>query len=85
METLGFAIQVIGLIIMIIGGLWLLIEGFQESIIWGIAMICFNIISLLFVILYWERAKYPFLIQVGGFAIMFIGGLISGSFIFTDR
>ncbi|MBI2919832.1 MAG: hypothetical protein HYY18_01970 [Planctomycetes bacterium] len=65
---------IIGLVIMLVGGIWLLIEAFKESVLWGLGCLFIPIVSLIFVILHWDKAGKPFLIQVVGAVLFAIGG-----------
>ncbi len=73
MEILAILGLLVGIGLSIIGGLWLLVKMFTESILWGLAgLFCGGIASLVFVIMYWEDAKSPFLMNLGGAALVFI-------------
>ena len=68
----------IGVAICLVGGIWLLVVAFQESIWWGIGSLLLPIVGLIFVILHWQEAKKPFLIQLGGVAFMILGIVLGG-------
>ena len=73
---MGMLLFSIGWIVAFVGAIWLLIEAFKVSILWGLG--CFiPIISRLFLAMHWEVAKKPFLIYLGGFALVILGVLIS--------
>jgi hypothetical protein len=59
-----------GVGLMLIGGLWFLVRGFQQSLFWGIALILCNPSSLVFLIMHWSQAKDPFFLQLAGLAMM---------------
>lgn len=65
---------IVGVLLTVVGGLWLLVVGFQTSILWGIGMLLLPIISLIFVVLHWQQAKSPFLLQIVGVVLLFAGG-----------
>ena len=65
---------IVGVLLAVVGGLWLLVVGFQTSILWGIGMLLLPIIGLIFVFLHWQQAKSPFLLQVVGVVLIFAGG-----------
>ena len=69
----------IGVAVFIIGGLGLLIEAFKESILWGIGCLLLTPIALVFLILHWDKAKNPFLLQLVGVAIIFLGSMFKRS------
>ncbi len=66
-------LSIIGIIIVAVGGIFLLIETFRESILWGIGGILISPILLLFIVLHWDVSKRPVVIQIVGLLIMFIG------------
>ena len=75
---MGMALLVIGIIIGVVGGIWLLITAFQESVGWGVACLLLPIVSLIFVFLHWQEAKKPFLIGLAGNLIALAGAAMSG-------
>jgi hypothetical protein len=75
---MGILLLVIGAILMFIGGIWLLIEQFKESVLWGLGSIFVPFVALVFVIMHWDVSKRPFLIQVAGIVLLVIGAALSG-------
>jgi len=71
---------IIGIIILIVGGIFQLIVMFKESILWGIAGILITPISLLFIFLHWDVSKKPVFIQIVGLIITFLGLALSSNF-----
>lgn len=67
-------LTILGFVIMLIGGLWVLIEAFKESILWGLGCLFIPIVTLVFVIMHWDKAGKPFLIQIVGMVIFAVGG-----------
>lgn len=61
MEALGLSCIAIGVIIALVFGIILLIKAFQESILWGLGYIFVPFVSLVFIIMHWDKAKSPFL------------------------
>ena len=70
---MGTVLLVIGIIGIVVGGIGMLLAGFRESAIWGIAMMVVPLVSLIFVVSHWEDAKKPFLIQVVGWMLAVVG------------
>lgn len=59
------AILVIASIVNLIAWIWLVIVGFQRSVVWGILVFLFSPLSaLIFAIMHWFDAKKPFLIYI---------------------
>lgn len=73
MHLLSVLLIVVGIIGVAIGGIGMLIAGFQESLLWGIGMLVVPIVSLIFVLTRWQEAKKPFLVQVVGWVILLLG------------
>jgi len=67
-----------GLGLALIGGIWMIVRGFQESVLWGIAMILCGIVSLFFLFAHWSRAKDPFFLQLVGIALMAFALVVMG-------
>lgn len=69
----------IGLAIFIIGGIGFLIAAFKNSILWGLGCLLLYPVSIIFLILHWNEAKNPFLLQLVGVGIMVLGTMFSTS------
>lgn len=78
MEILGLLIMFVGFGITFVGGMWLLVLAFQENILWGLAYMIIPFVSLVFLVMFWEDTKKPFLISLGGTLLMFCGALLGG-------
>ncbi len=70
------AFQVIGAIIYLVGWIWLLINAFGESILWGILSFCFSPIAFVYGILHWADLKVPTIMMAAGFVLSAIGGAL---------
>ncbi len=78
MELVGILLIVAGGLVMIVGGLWFLVVTFEEGVGWGLACMFIPFVSLIFLILHWDRAGKPFLVQLAGAVPLFIGLVLSG-------
>ncbi len=78
MAILGLILFVVGLIVALVGGIWFLVVAFQESILWGLGCLLFSPVSLIFLIMHWDEAGKPFLVQLAGIVPMFAGMMIMG-------
>ena len=67
----------IGLAIFIIGGIGFLIAAFKNSILWGLGCLLLYPVSIIFLILNWNDAKNPFVLQLFGACIMLLGTMFS--------
>ena len=75
---IGMLLFVVGMIISCIGGFWFLIVTFQESVLWGLGCLFVPFVSLIFLIMHWDRAGTPFIIQLTGCVPMFAGAFLMG-------
>lgn len=78
-EILGLILMGIGGLGAILCGLWLLILQFQSSILWGLACLIVPFASLIWLAIYWDDGKHPFLYSVLCVAVMFGGAMMSGN------
>lgn len=72
-SVLGPVVFFLGAVVVLVGGIWFLIEAFREHVLWGLGCIFFGIVGLIFLILHFDRAAKPFFLQLGGAVIMVIG------------
>lgn len=79
MQTLGTAVMVIGYLIALVGGIWIIVIAFQDSIAWGLGCLFVPCVQLIFAFTHWEDTKVPFLISVGGSVLAFAGGFIQAA------
>jgi hypothetical protein len=70
-------LNVVGAVVALAGGIWLLVVAFQESILWGIGCLLVPCIGLIFAIMHWEKAKKPFLIELVGVALATVGSAMT--------
>jgi hypothetical protein len=72
------ALALLGIVIIGIGAIWMLIVAFQESVLWGLGCLIVPFVSLVFLVMFWSRAKNPFFVQLAGVVIMAIGMAMGG-------
>lgn len=75
----GFLL-LLGCLLVVVGGLWLLVEMFRTSVWWGIFCLLFAPLQFVFVILYWRQSWRPLLLQTLGFLLILGAALTSGDF-----
>jgi hypothetical protein len=75
---MGIVLLVLGIGLSVVGGLWLLITAFQESVGWGVACLLLPIVGLIFVFLHWEDAKKPFLVGLAGNLLLLAAHAMKG-------
>src|SRR5438046_1572795 len=71
-------IVIIGYIVAIVGMIMILIQAFQESVIWGIGCLLVPFVALIFVAMHWEETKKGFLLQLAGVALIVVGVFAAG-------
>ncbi len=78
MEILGSILMVVGGLGALACGIWMLILQFQSSILWGLACIFVPFVALIWLAIYWEDGKYPFLYALGFYVLLFGGSYMAG-------
>jgi len=71
------ALSMLGLVIALVGVVWLLVITFKTSVLWGFGSLFIPIVSLVFVAMHWDETKRPFLIQVVGVVLMVAGAMMA--------
>jgi len=69
-------LSILGMIIALIGGVWLIVTAFREGLLWGLGCLLLPIVSLAFVIMHWDEAKKPFLVNLLGVLLVFLPKLV---------
>jgi hypothetical protein len=72
MEALGGIAILLGMILILVGAITFIIAAFQESILWGIGVLVFPVLQLVFLIVNWQRAKGPFILQLYGIGLVLV-------------
>jgi len=65
--------ELLGIVLLIVGELWLVAIAFSESRSWGVGCLLLPFVTLYFAITRFENAKFPFGIWVAGWVFLFIG------------
>jgi hypothetical protein len=68
-----------GLGLILIGFVFFLIAAFRESVLWGLGVLFLSPVSLVFLIVHWDRAKQPFFLQLYGFGALLVAVLLSNN------
>jgi uncharacterized membrane protein len=76
METIGWLVQGLGLIVSIIAGLWFLVETFKSGVLWFIGCLLFGPVGLVWLVMHWEDGKAPFFLSLGGGGLMVLGTMM---------
>ncbi len=78
-QVLGTLVMVLGYIVVVGGGIWLIVVGLKQSVLEGLLMLFISPYQLVFVFRHWQESKRPFLLQLAGAALVIIGGVIAAS------
>lgn len=70
-----YALLILGMILACVGGIWLLVVAFKESVWWGLGSLFIGPVALVFTILHWQVAKKPFLISLAGTILLVFAAL----------
>lgn len=79
MQILGLILLGAGGLTMVVGAIWLLVVAFKQSILWGLLSLFIPFAVLVFIFKYWDKAKQPFLIYLGGAVAIGIGMALGAS------
>jgi len=66
------ALFYIALLVALVSGIWLLVVAFKTSVWWGLGSLFIPFVSLIFVIMNWQAAKKPFLINLAATVVAVI-------------
>ena len=69
-QNVALLFVALGLLALVIGGVWALVQAFRESILWGLGCILFSPVALVFLVLHWAEAKRPFFLQLAGLILL---------------
>ncbi|HWU70525.1 MAG TPA: hypothetical protein VN017_04125 [Pseudoxanthomonas sp.] len=64
----------LALILMFVGGIWLIVNGFRKSIWWGLGNLLIPFVALIFGLLNFAENKIPLLLYVIGVVLFFVSG-----------
>jgi hypothetical protein len=59
------------------GAIWTIVVAFLESVPWGFTVLILPGAWLVFTVKFWQKARAPFLLQVGSVVLMFTAGIIT--------
>ena len=76
MNIIGIIILVIGVIITIVGGASFVIAAFEESILWGLVVLLFPVMSPIFLVLHFSDSWRPALKFLIGLVVILLGTLL---------
>lgn len=74
----------IGMLLVLIGGIWLLVVTFKEGVLWGLGSLVVPVVSIAFVCMHWHESKKPFLLQVAGLVLIVVGVVMAPPGTFSE-
>ena len=75
LEAVAAFAVLVGVVLVLVGAIYFVVVAFQESLLWGLAVLFLpGIVSLIFLIVEWPTAKRPFFWQLWGILFV-IGGI----------
>ena len=63
----------IGWLVTMVGGVWMMVNAFKTSLLWGLAYLFLPFASLVWMVMHWAEAKKPFMVSLAGCAVMLAG------------
>lgn len=76
---IGFVL--LAILVSVFASIWMIVAAFQVSTGWGLVALFVPCGRLVFVIQNWEKAKRPFLWQLGSFGTLLLGGMLYGALV----
>jgi hypothetical protein len=73
MEILIWGILFLGWLLTMVGGVWIMIAAFRESIVWGLCVMFLPIAQPIFICTHWGQCWRPLLISLFGMATAVAG------------
>ena len=70
---MGFMLLCLGLVIMLVGHFWIVVNAFKTSVLWGLGALFVPLVAPIFAIMNWVSNKTPFLLWLGGMVLYAIG------------
>ena len=80
MSAIGAILMFAASIGMLVFGIQILIKAFQQSVWWGLGYIFVPFVALIYVVMFWDDTKKPFLYSLACVPVLVVGLLLSGGF-----
>lgn len=77
MEIVGLICIFVAVAIAIVYSIQLLILAFSESVLWGLCYLFVPFASLVFLVMYWDQTKSPFLKSLTAIPFFILGAALS--------
>jgi len=63
----------IGALIMFVGFIWIVVNAFKTSVLWGLGALFVPLVAQIFAIMNWASNKTAFLVWAAGFVLYMVG------------
>lgn len=63
----------LGIVLSLVGGLWIVVNAFRTSVLWGLGSLLIPFVSLIFALMNFAENKVPLLLCVIGLVLVFMG------------
>ncbi len=80
MSAIGAILMFAASIGMLVFGVQILIKAFQQSVWWGLGYILVPFVGLIYIVMFWDDTKKPFLYSLACVPVLFVGMALSGAF-----
>lgn len=84
MEILIWVILFLGWLLTMVGGVWIMIAAFRESIVWGLCVLLLPIVQPIFIFIHWGQCWRPLLISLFGMATAVAGFFAMPSLLLSE-
>jgi len=74
-HTFGWVLLILGYVLAFLGSLWIIVLGWQRSILWGVICFVLPAVQLVYVAMYWKESKEAFYLLAAGLALIIIASL----------
>jgi len=70
---MGFILLCVGFVIMFAGFIWIVVNAFKTSVLWGLGALFIPLVAQIFAIMNWESNKTAFLTWLAGLVLYIVG------------
>lgn len=76
MDLLLWVIWGLGILLALVGGIWLLVLAFRQSVLWGLAALFAPFAGIFFIARLWSEARHAFFVGFSSVALFAVGVLV---------
>lgn len=69
----------IGTVLILVSWLWIAVNGFRKSVLWGLGCLLVPLVGLIFAVLNFAENKIPLFLYIAGMVLFLVGGGASQS------